>query len=127
MIGFVSRAYNAIANKGRLKTNRLIDMVKSIPTEFNFPNFKFVDISQLQSGENNGLMVSTKVVNPLDKESEVPMCFLLVDHKHNFCVTSIYHTNRTILEKIRSGSEILIKNPHLVLVQLNFKGYQYTY
>jgi len=31
ILGFVSRAYNQIVNKGRLKSNRLIDMVKSIP------------------------------------------------------------------------------------------------
>lgn len=31
IIGFVSRAYNAISNKGKIKTNRLIDMVKTIP------------------------------------------------------------------------------------------------
>jgi len=130
MIGFVSRAYNSIANKGRLKSNRLVDMVKSIPTDLTTnadKAIKIVDISMLQSGENPGLCVSTKVVNALDKETDVPMCFLLVDYKHNFCVTSIYHTNKGLLEKIRSGSEILIKNPHLVLVQLNFKGYQYTY
>lgn len=118
-------AYNAIANKGRLKTNRLNDMVKSIP--HTFENAKVVDISVLMTGENPGLMVSTKVVNCLEKSSDVPMCFLLVDHKHNFCVTSIYHTSKTLTDMIRSGSEVLIKNPHLVLVQLNFKGYQYTY
>ena len=31
IVGFVSRAYNSIANKGKIKTNRLTDMVKSIP------------------------------------------------------------------------------------------------
>jgi len=31
IIGFVSRAYNSIVNKGKLKSNRLIDMVRSIP------------------------------------------------------------------------------------------------
>ena len=31
IIGFVSRAYNLISNKGKLKSNRLIEMVKSIP------------------------------------------------------------------------------------------------
>ena len=31
IIGFVSRAYNAISNKGKLKSNRLIEMVRSIP------------------------------------------------------------------------------------------------
>ena len=31
IIGFVSKAYNAISNKGRIKTKRLIDMVRYIP------------------------------------------------------------------------------------------------
>ena len=55
------------------------------------------------------------------------MCFLMVDGKHNFCVLSVYHMSKTCAEKMRAGSEILIRNPHLVLVQLQFKGYQYNY
>lgn len=31
IIGYVSRAYNSIKNKAKLKTNRLTEMVKSIP------------------------------------------------------------------------------------------------
>ena len=89
--------------------------------------YKIVDISQLQQGENPGLMVSSKVVHSLDKVSDVPMCFLLVDYKHNFCVTSIYHTSKAITNKIRQGCEVLIKDPNLVLVSLKFKGYQYNY
>jgi len=77
---------------------------------------KIVDISMLQNGENPGVMVSTKVVNQLDKQSDVPLCFLLVDYKHNFCVASIYHTSKGLANKIKSGSEILIKNPQLVLI-----------
>lgn len=72
-------------------------------------------------------MLSSKVVNSLDKDSDVPMCFLIVDYKHNFCVTSLYHTNKAIAQNIRSGSEVLIRDPHLVLIQLSFKGYQYNY
>jgi len=128
----VSRAYNAINNKGKLKSNRLIDMVKTIPQVLPTANegeqpFKICDISQLQSGENPGMMISAKIVNSLDKDSDVPMCFLTVDYKHNFCVTSIYHTSKALTDKIRSGSEVLVKNPHLVLIQLSFKGYQYNY
>lgn len=128
IIGFVSRAYNAINNKGRIKSNKLIDMVKSIPQEVpEFPSFKTVDVSQLQSGENPEMLLSAKIVNNLEKQTDVPMSFLLVDHKHNFCVASVYHTNKSIQEKLRSGSTILIKNPHLVLVALSFKGYTYNY
>lgn len=73
------------------------------------------------------MMISAKIVNNLDKAADVPMCFLLVDYKHNFCVTSIYHMSKNIMDKIRSGYEVLIKNPHLILIQLNFKGYHYNY
>jgi len=31
IIGFVSRCYNSINNKGKLKSNKLVSMVKSIP------------------------------------------------------------------------------------------------
>jgi tetratricopeptide (TPR) repeat protein len=132
IIGFVSRCYNSINNKGKLKSNKLVSMVKSIPQELELlpemkGNYKICDISQLQNGENPGLMISAKVVNNIYKESDVPTCFLLVDYKHNFCVTSIYHMSQTVTDKIRSGGDVLIKNPHLVLVQLQYKGYQYNY
>lgn len=130
IIAFVARCYNSINQKGKLKTNRLIDMVKSIPQILpgeDSSKTKVVDISHLQSGENPGLIISAKVVNFLDKSSDVPMCFLLVDFKHNFCVTSIYHMSGSLTEKIRTGSEVLIKNPHLVLVQCSYKGYNYSY
>ena len=61
-------------------------------------------------------MISGKIVNSLEKGSDVPVCFLLVDYRHNFCVLSIYHTSKALLAKISSGAEVLIKNPHLVLI-----------
>lgn len=66
--------------------------------------------------ENPGMMVSAKVVHHLDKASDVPVCFLLADYKHNFCVTSIYHMSKNVTDKIKPGSDVLIKNPHLVLI-----------
>lgn len=128
VIGFVHRSYNAIVNKGKLKSNRLTSMVKSIPQSIsNMDNYKICDISQLLNDENPGMMVSAKIVNNIHKDSDVPVCFLLVDYKHNFCVTSIYHMSKSVLDKIKPGSDVLIKNPHLVLIQLSFKGYSYNY
>ena len=75
IIGFVSRAYNAISNKGKIKTNRLSDMVRSIPRSLPESmqesaaqkGLKVADISQLQTGENPELIITAKVVNSLDK------------------------------------------------------------
>jgi len=130
IVGFVSRAYNSISNKGKIKSNRLTDMVKSIPQSLPGDaekNMKIVDISQLQNGENPGLMISSKVVYNLEKPADVPVSFLIVDFKHNFSVMSVYHVSKALSEKIRSGSEVLIRDPHLVLIQLQFKGYTYSY
>ena len=55
-----------------------------------------VPISSLDSGENPAAIVSVKIVNTLPKEQEVPLCFLVVDHKYNFSVISIYNTNKTL-------------------------------
>lgn len=73
-------------------------------------------------------MISAKIVYNLEKPGvDVPLCFLVVDYKHNFSVMSVYHMSAGITEQLRSGSQVFIKNPHLVLVQLQFKGYQYNY
>jgi hypothetical protein len=55
------------------------------------------------------------------------MCFLIVDFKYNFSVVSIYHTNKSLAENIKTGDEILIKNPNLIFTSLEFKGKLYTY
>mmetsp|Transcript_9290 Transcript_9290/g.15641 ORF Transcript_9290/g.15641 Transcript_9290/m.15641 type:complete len:143 (+) Transcript_9290:939-1367(+) len=109
-------------------------MVKSIPQTLppqiqgsENESSKVVDISQLQMGENPDFVLSAKIVNNLEKQTDVPMSFLMVDYKHNFCVGSVYHTNKSIETKLKSGNEIIIKNPHLVLVTLTFKGYTYNY
>lgn len=104
VIGYVSRVYNAIRSKGKIKTNKLYEMVRSIPQQMPQPlQDKFTDlaskirlvsdISELHRGDNPDLMLSAKVVNKVERSQNIPMCFLLVDGKHNFCVLSIYHYN----------------------------------
>jgi Tetratricopeptide repeat protein 5 OB fold domain len=51
----------------------------------------------------------------------------MVDFKYNFSVVSLYHTNKSVAENIKHGDEILIKNPHIIHVSLEFKGKLYTY
>jgi hypothetical protein len=51
----------------------------------------------------------------------------MVDFKYNFSVVSLYHTNKSVAENIKHGDEILIKNPNIIHVSLEFKGKLYTY
>lgn len=71
--------------------------------------------------------MSAKIVSHLPKEQEVPMCFLIVDFKHNFSVVSLYHTNLSLASEIKNGDEILVKNPDVIFTSLEFKGKLYTY
>jgi hypothetical protein len=55
------------------------------------------------------------------------VCFLIVDFKYNFSVVSLYHTHKSLAENIKHGDEILIKNPNIIRVSLEYKGKLYTY
>jgi len=55
------------------------------------------------------------------------MCFLIVDHQYNFCVVSLYKTNKTITEKIQSGDHIYIKNPQYIFTSIEVKNCVYAY
>ena len=66
-------------------------------------------------------------MSALPKEQDVPVCFLIVDFKYNFSVVSLYHTHKSVTENIKHGDEIIINNPHLIHVSLEFKGKLYTY
>jgi hypothetical protein len=78
-------------------------------------------------GDNPGLVLSARIVVSLEKPTDVPGCVLLVDYKHNFCVASVYHTNKAVQNKLKSATHVLIYNPHLVLVTLLSKTHQYNY
>jgi hypothetical protein len=75
------------------------------------------------------VILSAKIISHLPKEQDVPMCFLVVDFKHNFSVVSIYHTNQSLAaeNRLKHGDEILIKNPDSIFTSLEYKGKLYTY
>lgn len=101
-------------------------MVRSIPTQLpesmqeaaQKNGSKLVDIPQLQIGENPTSFVCAKVLCTLEKKTDVPQCFLMVDCKTNFYVVSIYHMAKGLHEQVRPGYELLIRNPHLTVIQL---------
>jgi 2-polyprenyl-3-methyl-5-hydroxy-6-metoxy-1,4-benzoquinol methylase len=123
-----------------MKSQKLTALVKTVPSTLqetvkfatneeqkNKILYNVVPLGSLQAGQTNDVIVSAKVVAHLPKEQDVPMCFLLVDFKYNFSVVSLYHTNKSLAENIKQGDEILIKNPNVIHVSLEYKGKLYTY
>lgn len=95
---------------------------KSAPSKY-----KVSDQSMLENGDNLGHVLIGKILATLDKNSDVPMCFLIVDSNYNFTVISLYQTNKSIKEMFKYGDEIIIKDPSLDFVSLEFDKKLYSY
>ena len=68
-----------------------------------------------------------KIVMHLERKQEVPMSFLMVDSKMTFSVVSFYHTTKGVLDVIKTGDLVYIKNPQLVFTSIEFKGRLYSF
>jgi len=63
----------------------------------------------------------------LDKPTEVPISFLVVDSKQCYSVVSFYHTDQTLKTALQANDLLYIKNPQLIFTSVNFKDRSYSY
>ena len=89
--------------------------------------YAFSPVAGLSHGVNSGAILPARVVMHLERPTEVPQSFLVVDSAQNFAVVSIYNTNNTIRDAIKNGDLIYVKNPQLIFTSLDFKGRKYNY
>lgn len=141
IISFVGQTSQMILKQNDRKNANITAMVKTIPSkisgEIKFPslkesgnttaNYEIKGFAELNNGNNQGKMISSKVVMHLAKEQQVPNCFLLVDHQYNFAVMSLYNTNSAITEKVKAGDHIYIKNPQYIFTSIDHKGKRFSY
>lgn len=69
---------------------------------------------------NKGGAYIGKVISPLKKEQEVPVCFLLVDSSYKFVVMSLYNINHNI-DCLKLGDEVIIRDPNLLYISIKHK------
>lgn len=109
LVDFVVQTATLIQSRSGSKQKKQQDLARSIPTtiegELRFPQaeetkekitYKCVPISDLSNGTNAGALLPVKVIMHLEKPTEVPMSFLVVDSKQCYAVVSFYHTNKTL-------------------------------
>ena len=58
---------------------------------------------------------------------EVPVCYLMVDSKHDFWVLSLYQTHKSTQDKIKFGDVIKIRDPNLVYISCKVKSSLLSY
>ena len=73
--------------------------------------YKIASIADLSPGINEGAILSAKVVQILEKPSDVPISFVCVDSKGVYFVNSFYHAAKSLKEKLQFGDLLFIKNP----------------
>ena len=63
----------------------------------------------------------------LPKEQELPISFLIVDHKYNFLVASFYHAAKDLVEQVKPGDQLFVRDPTIIFTKLEFKGRLYSF
>lgn len=67
-------------------------------------SYKLMPFAELNNGVNPNVLASARVIMHLEKEQELPMCFLVVDYQYNFAVVSFYRTDpNSMKDKIQAG------------------------
>ena len=124
IIDFVVKTCNLVQSRKASKNRKHAELANSIPTciegELRFISseeakqqitYAFSPIANLAHGVNTGAILPARIVMHLERPTEVPQSFLIVDSTQNFAVVSFYHTNNTLKEELKSGDLIHIKNP----------------
>ncbi|CAI2369229.1 unnamed protein product [Moneuplotes crassus] len=82
--------------------------------------YKVLTIEQCIIGENSGGVFVCKLICPLKKDQEVPICFLVVDSQFKFAVLSLYNISRNI-DKVKFGDTLMVKDPTYKVVSVRYK------
>lgn len=133
IINFVVQTCNLVQSRKASKAKKNAELARSIPTRIEgalrFPTteeaktsvtYAFAPIAELTNGVNTGAITPARVVMKLDRPTEVPQSFLLVDSAQNFVIASFYNTNNTLQEVMKNGDLIHIKNPQLIFTSIDF-------
>lgn len=128
-----------IEQKKKVQSKKTIDLVKSLPKKIGEVKFlslketeqtlKYKVLPQVdcETGENLGVIFCAKVICQIHKDPAVPACFLVIDSKSTYSVVSIYNINKGIKDKIKFGDEILIRDPVLMFISIEYEARLLSY
>ncbi|CAI2364798.1 unnamed protein product [Moneuplotes crassus] len=139
IVEFVIGTTRMIEQKKKSKNKKTSDLVKELPkalgevkflstreTEETF-KYKLLPQPDFEAGENRGVIFSAKVICQIHKDPPVPACFLVIDSSHTYSVVSLYSIHKGIKDKIKYGDEILIRDPVLMFISIEYQSRLLTY
>lgn len=136
---FVISTTRLIEQKKKFKGKNIPDLVKAIPKKLGEVKFlsmkesdqtlkyKLLPQSEMQAGENLGVIYCGKVICHISKDPQIPSCFLCIDSKYTYTVISLYNVNKGVKDKIKHGDEVLIRDPVLMFISIEYESRLVTY
>lgn len=136
---FVISTTRMIEQKKKADNKKTKDLVKTLPKKIG--EVKFLSLKEteetlkysvapqadLDAGENIGKIFPAKVICQIHKDTTVPACFLVIDAKNTYSVVSLYNINKGIKDKIKYGDEVLIRDPVLMFISIEYESRLITY
>jgi len=117
--------------QGKIKSKKLGLLVRAVNEKIaedeKLEKPKYSNLKELVYGKNSDKKFVGRVICSLEKEDDVPMCFLVVDGKYNFAVISIYNTNRSIQDVVKFNSEVVVSSPNVVKISLEDRQKTYSF
>ena len=136
---FVISTTRLIEQKKKIKTKGIHELIKSIPEklgEVKFLSMKESDQtlkyqilpqSDMNAGENLGVIFCGKVICHISKNPDIPACILCVDSKSTYTVVSLYGVTKGVKDKLKYGDEVLIRDPVLMFISIEYESRLITY
>ena len=136
---FVMSTTRLIDQKNKLKNKNIHELVKTIPKKLGEVKFlsmkesdqtlkyKILPQSDMSAGENYGVIYCGKVICHISKSPDVPACILCIDSKSTYTVISLYNITKGVKDKLKYGDEVLIRDPVLMFVSIEYESRLVTY
>ena len=112
---FIKTYAKNIRNKCNIKASKLNSIISSIPFNLNKGvEKKLMSVNMLKEGENKLAILSAKIIKRIERQFEVPLSFLAVDHEGNFFCLSVFNVGQELLETVQYGvSNATVIDPFL--------------
>lgn len=118
-----------IKSQCNLKHKKLSQILSTIPTNLNINSgYELIACDYASNEVSNKKLISAKVIQIINKISDIPVSFICSDHLGNFFVLSIYNLSKEFQAKVTPcEAHVVILDPKITLFTFENQSKTYQY
>lgn len=118
-----------IKSQCNLKHKKINQILSTIPTNLNINSgYELIACDYASNEVSNKKLISAKVIQIINKISEIPVSFICSDHLGNFFVLSIYNLSKEFQAKVTPcEAHVVILDPKITLFTFENQSKTYQY